>query len=127
MKPENPNLIKIGFTLLDKAATTLDPDFKAPASSAVWQPQVLADGSIVYVDREKLRQMPGGDRPVSDGHVMMWVDDLVAVGIDPKKGDRITSVAGAATDLMIIKVTSKVHVGGIPQVKIFDFEQRTTQ
>ena len=125
MRPGMMRTIRIGFTILDRSQTAIDPDFRAPTGNPVWKDEVKVRGVIRYIKKEGFRQFPGGDEPLADGRILVWQDDLTEIGIMPQKGDRITSVHGDTVDWTVIEVRTQIHMGGTFQAKLFFFKMRT--
>ena len=124
MRPGMIRTIQIGFTILDRASTVIDPDFRAPVSAPAYLPEIQVPGLVRYIKKEGFNQKSGGDEPLADGHVMVWQDVLATLSLYPMKGDLITAVAGEVVKWLIIEVRTQVHIGGSAQAKLFYFKRK---
>ena len=127
MTPAFMRSIKIGFQILDRGSTAIDPDFRAPTGAPAYLPAIEVDGLVKYERKNLFNQKPGGNEPMADGRVMIWQDNLTAAGIAPTKGDKIVSIAGETVHWMIVEVRTQVHSGGQPNAKLFYFQNKVGQ
>ena len=125
----------------------MHPHLIHPVNVVISQRNVAAPGSMLNDAREPVKQAArsasvtlmcqvqwgkradpvpheGGPREESNGYIIVLRKDLTAAGVTLRRGDRITSVGGVATDLYLDANEPCMHYHGSPQGEMWQFQDR---
>ena len=106
--PVRMNRIKVGIRVLSVSRTVKDADYREAKENRVYSEPVEVVGQWVGGEQSfKLERTMTGDALPTTGHIVFRFKDLdaVQVGFLPKKGDRVVSVNGIASEWTIIKAS----------------------
>ncbi len=129
--PIQMNLVDVVIDRADTSSSTgtfYDDDFREPSVPTVREPGVTLQAQVNFSVGSSARRNRSrtGDDPQSRGHIVTTPDLLGAAGLtELLKGDRITSIAGAAFDLEIIEVRPESYLLGGPLLFYADFMDNT--
>ena len=94
MRPMLIHRVEVEILQVDAVATgaNWDPDFREPtrANAVTYKAPIVIMAQPRFDRHERENMTPGGDAPVTSGHVIAYPEDAAKVG----KGDKIKRIAG---------------------------------
>lgn len=111
--PMRMNLVRIKLRRLNVPATPQDSDFREPMRSKAFE-EVEVQGQVNFGSKQvdqRGRTMIG-DWPRSSAHLVFKMADLQAAGFEPRKGDRVSEIAGRPLDFEIGEVRPESPLRG---------------
>ncbi len=110
----NPVTIKVRQLQISSAYQ--DPDFSEPASPITFGDEILMEAQVNMMSRnfEGLLRSLTGDKENSNGHLVFRnpIADTSGNLVGLQKGDKITEMAGVATDLFITEARPESPLNG---------------
>jgi hypothetical protein len=126
MKPRLIHKVDVEITRVDLTATRAaeDPEFKEPIGGTKYEATpVKFKGQIHYSRYRALNMTPGGDSPISSGHITIEKETEKATG-GFNKGDKITKIAGDTVEFYVIENKPAGFYSGEATLKMILFESR---
>lgn len=101
--PIRMNMVDIVLRRLNAVATAIDPDFREQKRSKKFMDPVTIRGQANFAGKplEDRFRSHTGDVGTSSVWFVFRMSDLVSLGFEPKKGDRIAAVAGRTYNLEV--------------------------
>lgn len=112
----NPVTIKIRQLQTSGSNLTIDPIFNEAASPISFGSEITLEGQVNLMNRsfDRLFYSLTGDQKGSFGH-LTFKNPITTTGGTPvtlRKGDKITSIAGVASDLFITQIRPESPLNG---------------
>jgi hypothetical protein len=124
--PIRMNLVDIVWNSRDASTTVIDPVFHESVGIEARSDPVVVQGQVNFGvgANEALTISRSGDAARTRGRFVFKKEDIDALGFVPRKGDRVTSVAGVEHDLEITQVRYQSPLSGSFLLVYCDFEER---
>ncbi len=120
--PQRMNEVEVEITPLVVNSSLIDPDYREPIQKSYGTPFITYAQINYRISRRRTISLTG-DKELALGRIVFRKSDLTSAGVDIKKGDLITSIAGIVCKYLINEEREQGHLRVRANLVHFDFSQ----